>query len=75
MTSVNVNVQGSDEVRRRFQSFLNEYVYDASADAPDDGVLASPGVRDDARRNQRRVYVEQLEYMDSKTTLTVDFHT
>ena len=73
MTSVNVNVQGSDEVRRRFQSFLNEYVYDASADAPDDGVLASPGVRDDARRNQRRVYVEQLEYMDSKTTLTVDF--
>ena len=73
MTSVNVNVQGSDEVRRRFLSFLNDYVYDPSEDGLEDGPLLSPGLRDEARQASRRVYVEALDYMDNRTTLTVDF--
>ncbi|OUS42720.1 mini-chromosome maintenance protein MCM6 [Ostreococcus tauri] len=73
MTSMSVNVQGADEVRRRFLNFLNEFEFDAADDA--DGPLASPGFRDEARRARRLVYVEQLfsDAMENKTTLTVDF--
>ena len=70
---MSVNVQGADEVRRRFLNFLNEFEFDAADDA--DGPLASPGFRDEARRARRLVYVEQLfsDAMENKTTLTVDF--
>ena len=68
MATTTVNVQGADEVRRRFVGFLNEYSLDLRAEDED---LGSPGF---AARARELVYVQQLRHISSdSTTLTVDF--
>lgn len=69
MTSTTVDVQGSDEVRRRFLDFLNEFKVSA-AYGEDEETIGSPGYEGEG---QRRVYLEQLRHLHEKTTLTVDF--
>lgn len=69
MATTTVNVQGADEVRRRFVGFLNEYSLDLRAE--DEMDLGSPGF---AARARELVYVQQLRHISSEsTTLTVDF--